>query len=282
MIGSEISIVVPVKDEERNLGACLKQLETFKYVVVVDSGSSDNSRKIFECAKGVHADWEWVDFKWNGKFPKKRNWILRHHNWRTKWVLFLDADELMTDDWLKEVERRFADKSIDEHDAYVCRYNNWFSGRMLRHGDAMRKTALLKIGTGAYERIEEDSWSSLDMEIHEHLVVKGSVGEINARLEHHDNRSLENYRRKHEEYAKWEARRYGLLVKDGGLGKAPLTSRQKLKYKLILNPFFGFAYFCVSYFLKGGFLDGKAGFVFACGKWKYFSRIRQLILKTDA
>ena len=40
---------------------------------------------------------------------------------------------------------------------------------------------------------------------------------------------------------------------------------------------FGFAYFCVCYFLKRGFLDGKAGYVFARGKWRYFANIRRKI-----
>ncbi len=279
-IHDEMTVVVPVRNEERNLEACLAclaRLGAFAHVVVVDSGSTDRSREIFDLAKADRNGWIWVDFQWNGKFPKKRNWILERHPWRTKWALFLDADELVTDAWLKEVDERLADGSLDAHDAYVCRYDNWFQGRMLKHGDVMQKTALLKIGKGAYERIEEDSWSSLDMEIHEHLVVEGSVGTIRAHLEHHDKRSLESYRLKHEEYAKWEANRYRMLVKDGKLRDGSLTRRQRLKYGLVLNSFFGFAYFCASYFMKGGFLDGKAGFIFARCKWKYFNRIRRLI-----
>ena len=57
-----------------------------------------------------------------------------------------------------------------------------------------------------------------------------------------------------------------------------LTKRQQTKYSLIKKWWFGFAYFCACYFLKGGILDGKPGFVFARGKWKYFANIRRKIL----
>ena len=145
--------------------------------------------------------------------------------------------------------------------------------RMLRHGDVMRKTAILRVGCGEYERIEENNWSNLDMEIHEHLHVKGRIGEIKARLEHHDKRSLESYYAKHEEYANWEANRYKALKGD----YSKLTRRQKIKYGLLKQRCFGFAYFCACYFLKKGFLDGKAGYVFARGKWRYFANIRRKI-----
>ena len=148
-------------------------------------------------------------------------------------------------------------------------------GRMLRHGDVMRKTAILRLGTGEYEKIDEHGWSKLDMEIHEHLQVEGEIGVIKARLEYHDKRSLESYYKKHEEYVNWESNRYKAL--QGDFSK--LTDRQNTKYRLILKPWFGFAYFCACYFLKGGILDGKPGYVFARSKWKYFANIRRKILK---
>ena len=86
-------------------------------------------------------------------------------------------------------------------------------GRLLRHGDPMMKTAVVRVGKGEYERIEEDGWSRLDMEIHEQIVVDGTVGIIKSRMEHPDRRDLASCRRKHEEYAKWEAARYLMLCR---------------------------------------------------------------------
>jgi glycosyltransferase involved in cell wall biosynthesis len=261
-----LTIVIPVKNEEKNLPECLENIKPFKYVVIVDSGSTDRTLAIAE-----EYGREVVKFKWNGEFPKKRNWILRNYVFKTPWVMFLDADERLTPMFCEEMERELP---TTKYNAFICFYDNWFMERMLRHGDAMRKTAILRLGAGEYEKIEEHGWSNLDMEIHEHLQVKGEIGTIQSRLEHHDKRSLESYYKKHEEYASWEANRYKAL--NGDFSK--LTERQRMKYQLINKWWFGFAYFIVCYFLKKGFLDGEAGYVFARGKWKYFSNIRKKIL----
>ena len=268
MLNSLLSIVIPVKNEERNLAECLENIKEFENVVIVDSGSADRT---VEIAKDFGR--EVVQFEWNGQFPKKRNWLLRNYKFKTPWVMFLDADERITEGWLKEAGDKLAN-APDDVDAWICYYDNWFMEQMLRHGDAMRKTAILRVGYGEYERIEESNWSKLDMEIHEHLHVKGQIGEIKARLEHHDKRSLESYYAKHEEYANWEANRYKALKGD----YSKLTRRQKIKYGLLKQRWFGFAYFCACYFLKKGFLDGKAGYAFARGKWRYFASIRRKIV----
>ena len=260
-----LTIVIPVKNEEKNLSECLENVKAFEYVVIVDSGSTDRTLAI-----AAEYGREVVQFKWNGEFPKKRNWILRNYAFKTPWVMFLDADERLTSAFCEEAQRVLPETRCN---AFICFYDNWFMGRMLRHGDVMRKTALLRIGTGEYERIEEHGWSSLDMEIHEHLQVDGEIGVINARLEHHDKRSLESYYNKHKEYASWEANRYKALKGDF----SKLTERQRMKYLLINKWWFGFAYFFACYVIKKGFLDGKAGYVFAQGKWHYFANIRTKI-----
>ena len=48
------------------------------------------------------------------------------------------------------------------------------------------KLALFRIDAGEYEKIPENFWSGLDMEVHEHPVLQGKIGEIRASLEHHD------------------------------------------------------------------------------------------------
>ena len=263
MIGDLLTIVVPVKNEERNLPGCLENVKPFKHVVIVDSGSTDRTLQI-----AAEYGREVVQFKWNGEFPKKRNWVLRNYKFETTWVMFLDADERITPEFCKELECVL---STTDCNAFICFYDNWFMGQMLRHGDVMRKTAILRVGAGEYENIDEHGWSGLDMEIHEQLQVAGEIGVIKARLEHHDKRSLESYYKKHEEYANWEANRYMALKGDF----SKLTKRQQTKYGLIKKWWFGFAYFCACYFLKLGILDGKPGYVFARGKWKYFCNIRQ-------
>ena len=266
-IGDLLTVVVPVKNEEANLAICLDRLAVLRHVVVVDSGSTDGTQSI-----ATRYNREVVQFKWNGEFPKKRNWVLRNYRFKTPWVMFLDADERLTDAFVDEITELLP---VTNCDAFICYYDNWFMGRMLRHGDTMRKTAVLRVGAGEYERIDEHDWSKLDMEIHEHIQVRGSIGVVHAHLEHHDRRSLESYYAKHEEYAHWEASRFISLMKHGDAG---LTLRQRIKYALVTYWWFGLAYFCASYFVKLGFMDGHPGYVFAKGKQRYFASIRKNIL----
>ena len=268
-MNSIITFVVPVKNEEINLPGCLDSLKDQPHVVIVDSGSTDRTREIA-------ADYgrEVVDFRWNGKYPKKRNWLLENYVFKTPWVMFIDADERVTNDWVEEIQRTLVQPD-NPVDAYICYYDNLFMGRMLKHGDVMRKTAVLRIGAGGYEPVrEEQEWSKLDMEIHEQLVVRRRIGRIKARLRHCDRRPLESYLEKHEEYAKWEANRYRSLTAEQW---KQMTSRQRMKYRFVPRWWFGAAYFFSSYVLNLGFLDGKAGFWFAWYKMKYFRNVRRKI-----
>ncbi|HEX8466145.1 MAG TPA: glycosyltransferase family 2 protein, partial [Abditibacterium sp.] len=250
-----ITVVVPIKNEALNLPTCLATLKSFEHVIVVDSSSSDESAHIAR-------DWgaEVVDFQWNGQFPKKRNWILRHHPISTPWVLFLDADEKVTPDFVAELEQLLPTTSCN---GFWVPFDNYFMGRLLRHGDKFRKLPLLRVGYGEFERIDEQAWSQLDMEVHEHLIVEGEVGEMKSPLVHNDFKNLEAYYARHNQYSTWEANRF-LSLGDGESQR--FTQRQKIKYRLLTSPLFPLLYFCGSYIGKRGFLDGIAGFRFAVSK----------------
>ena len=114
-----VTVCIPVRNEARNLSSCLASLEGhFDEIVVVDSGSADNSRQIAEAA-GAKV----MDFQWDGRFPKKRNWTLRNHDFKTPWVLFLDADERVTTSFIDELHRVLPDTP---HAGFWVCFNNWF------------------------------------------------------------------------------------------------------------------------------------------------------------
>jgi glycosyltransferase involved in cell wall biosynthesis len=262
----DLTIAIPVKNEADNLPACLDAIgrDFARRVVVIDSGSTDGTASVAR-AKGAHC----ISFAWDGFFPKKRNWFLRNHPPETEWVLFLDADECLTRDFKQELKRKLENpgKTV----GYWISYSIYFLGQPLRGGYPLRKLALFQVGAGEYERIEEDRWSKLDMEIHEHPILNGPVGTIGARVDHRDIRGLDHWMAKHREYADWEARRYLARVHDQD--SASWTLYQKIKYRLIDTPFLALIFFFGCYVLMMGFRDGKRGLAWAILKAGYFAQV---------
>jgi hypothetical protein len=200
--------------------------------------------------------------------------VLLNQALANEWVLFLDADEFVDARFCDEVAAAIAS---GRHSGYWLNYTNCFLGRRLRHGVPQRKLALFKVGAGLYERIEEDSWSGLDMEVHEHPVLEGTVGEIRSQIEHNDFRGLDKFLDRHRDYAQWEARRFLQLERQSGIDNQTLTPRQRFKYRHLARWWYPWFYFLHTYVVRLGFLDGIAGFHYAFYKAWYFLSIRLMI-----
>lgn len=264
----DLTIVIPVRNEEQNLPSCLAAIgsELGRRVVVVDSGSTDQTASVAE-ALGATV----INFVWNGKFPKKRNWYLRNHTPTTKWVLFLDADEILTEAFKTEL-REVLSRTDDDTVGYWLRYTVYFLGKQNKGGYFLRKLALFQVKAGEYEQIDEEQWSKLDMEIHEHPVLTGKIGTIRSKIDHQDLRGVSSYVAKHNEYSSWEATRYLKLTGDRQVTQH-WSWMQKIKYSLMKTPLLGPLYFLGSFLVMGGFRDGARGFAFAILKMAYFTQI---------
>jgi glycosyltransferase involved in cell wall biosynthesis len=266
-----VTVVIPTRDEERNLDACLSRLDAFAHIWVVDSGSTDATRAIAE-RHGARV----IDFAWTGGFPKKRNWVLMNERFDAPWVLFLDADEHVSEAFVAEARAALA--GSEGLAGFWLNYETHFMGRLLAHGVRQRKLALFRVGEGFYERIEDPGWSHLDMEVHEHPILHGKIGEILARIDHLDYRGIDHYIARHHAYSSWEANRYHSLMADAGTSSPHLTLRQRAKYRHLAKWWFAPAYFLLTYVAKLGFLDGGAGFHHALLKMIYFYEIRLKII----
>lgn len=239
-----------------------KKLEYFTEVVVVDSSSTDRTKEIAEEGDAIY-----LSFIWDGVFPKKRNWVLEDYTFKTRWVLFIDADEFITDEFKKSLTKELVDSTKA---GYWLTYNNYFQGKLMKYGVPMRKLALMKVGAGAYEKNEESRWSILDMEIHEHPILKGEVGVLHAPIGHCDYKGLFHYLSRHNEYSSWEAQRFLELEKCRN--SRGLTQRQLWKHNYLEAVWWAPLYFVMNYFLKLGFLDGKLGLRFSIFKAIYFMK----------
>jgi glycosyltransferase involved in cell wall biosynthesis len=267
-----VSICIPVRNEETNLPHCLSALKAFDEVVVVDSGSSDRTVEVARAAGATV-----LQFQWNGQFPKKRNWAIRNHTFRHPWILFLDADERVTENFVEELRRILPST---QHAGFWISYTNWFMGRPLHHGDVFHKLALFQIGKGEYERFPEASWSTLDMEVHEHPVLSGTTGEIQSRLDHQDYRGMKSYLQRHNEYSSWEANRFLWFQSAGEAAWNPLNPRQRFKYRFLDRSWFAWFYWLVAVIMKRGFLDGQAGLMLGRLKRHYFQEVRLKIIES--
>lgn len=266
----DLTIAIPTKNEELNLPACLEAIGPFfaKQIVVLDSCSTDGT-----CSIAREYGAEVLDFSWNGRFPKKRNWFLREHRPQTQWVLFLDADEYLSEALKEEVRRAL---SLTHHNGFWLHYSIYFMGRKLRGGYPLDKLALFRVGSGEYEQIDEERWSDLDMEVHEHPIINGTVGSIRAQIDHRDSRGVDHWIAKHNEYSSWEASRF-LRYADDPFIRSKWTVKQKIKYGLMRTPILGIAYFLGSFILMGGWRDGVRGYSFAKLKMNYFNDISRKI-----
>jgi len=271
---ADLTIAIPVFNEEKNLTGCLEAIGNnfARQIVVLDSGSTDLTKEI---AISFGADV--ISFTWDGKFPKKRNWFLRQHTPQTKWVLFLDADEYVTEEFKSELCKVLSE---DDKVGYWLNYSIYFLGKPLRGGYPLKKLALFRVGAGEYEKINEENWSKLDMEIHEHPILDGKVGLIRSKIDHRDFHGIAHYITKHNEYSDWEAERFLKMFAPGN-DKNNLTWKQKFKYRLIRSPYAGLVYFIGSYVFMGGIIDGKRGLTFAILKMSYFTQVYCKIIEKE-
>ena len=258
-----ISVIVPVRNEARNLPRCLDSLDATGEVYVIDSHSTDDTVMVAE-AHGAKV----IQFNYAGGWPKKRQWAMDTLALAYDWVLLLDADEVLTPELVEEIQRALQDPKID---GYYLALQTHFLGRRLRHsGGNLRKLSLFRKGKGRFEcRLRDQDPSMADMEVHEHVVVQGATKELTHPLIHYNVESLARYILKHNEYSNWEAR---VLMRPEGANdeiKADLFGTQAqrrrwLKRNLFRLPGSPALLFLYWYIFRLGFLDGVPGLVY-CG-----------------
>src|ERR1700732_694790 len=86
-----VSVIIPVRNEAKNLPRCLQALRDVGEVYVIDSQSTDDTVEIAR-SHGAQV----VQFHYQGGWPKKRQWALNTLPIAYDWVLLLDADEVLT------------------------------------------------------------------------------------------------------------------------------------------------------------------------------------------
>lgn len=260
-----VSVLIPAKNEEANLPACLESLQKADEIFVVDSQSDDKSIEICE-SYGAKV----VQFHFNGRWPKKKNWSLENIEFRNEWVLIVDCDERITTQLWQEIAYSI---NNPEFNGYYLNRRVFFLGKWIRFGGKYPdwNLRLFKHKFGRYENLNtEDIRNTGDNEVHEHVILTGKVGYLKNDMLHEDFKDLYHWLARHNRYSNWEARvYYNLLTGKGENGTIganlfgdAVQRKRFLKKIWVRLPFKPLLRFILFYILQGGFLDGKAGYIY--------------------
>lgn len=260
-----ISVLIPAKNEQLNLPACLKSVARADEIFVVDSQSSDRSGEIAE-SHGAQV----VQFHFNGRWPKKKNWALQNLPFRNEWVLIVDCDERIPKELWDEMAIAIENGNCD---GYYLNRKVYFLGRWIRHGGKYPdwNLRLFKHKLGRYENLQLDYIpNSGDNEVHEHVILDGKEGYLKNDMDHIDFRDIYEWLARHNRYSNWEAGFYDKLLKgelNDGIVPNPLQEgparTRFLRMVWARLPFKPLLRFFLFYFVRLGFLDGKPGYIYA-------------------
>lgn len=260
-----VSVIVAVRNEERNLGRCLESLRDAGEVYVIDSQSTDATVHIAE-SYGAQV----VQFHYQGGWPKKRQWAMDSLPLTYDWVLLIDADEALTAELVAEMREAMRNASLD---GYYIKLRLFFLGRELRHsGASFYKLLLFRRGKACFEcRLEGQDHTMADMEVHEHVVAQspGRVGRLRNALLHHNVESLSHYIQKHDKYSNWDARVWLEREAVATELQPSLFGSQAQRRRWLRRTFFSVPgspalFFLYKYIWCLGLLDGIPGLIY-CG-----------------
>jgi len=247
-----VSVLIMTLNEEVNLPACLASLDWCDDIVILDSYSSDRTVEIAKAA-GARVFQRAYDTE-----DRQRMYGITEIKFRHDWVYTPDADEITPPDLRDEMLAIASDPERPEV-FFKARYKNMFMGRWIRHASLYPTwiTRLVRPDRVRFERSVHSRASG------------GPEGALQAHFIHYSfNKGLEAWYDKHNRYSSAEAdlsasRLLERKIDWGGiLSTVPERRRRALKSLSYHMPFRPGLRFLYMYLLRGGFLDGKPGYLY--------------------
>lgn len=239
----QVTPLILTFNEAPNIDRTLQRLPWAKRIVVIDSYSTDETLEILQSYPQVEIFQRGFD-----TFANQCNYGLEKV--KTEWVLSLDADYIVTDDLVAEIDTLPKDSLVD---GYFVRFKYCVFGKALRGTLLPPREVLFRTEKGAYV---DDG--------HAHrLRVNGQSSILSSYLYHDDRKPLSRW--------VWAQDRY-MIIEAKKLLETPdseLSFGDRLRKQKVLAPFV-ILFYCL--ILKGGILDGWAGWYYA------FQRIMAEIL----
>ena len=265
-----ISVLILTLNEELNINACIDSMpeEWRQDVLIVDSESDDQTREIAEKLGAKVTTHRFVDY------ASQRNFGLSQP-FKNDWILMIDADERISPELAIEINVALS-QSSKTTDMFRIRRKDMFCGRWLKRSSGYPTF---------FPRIFRKGAVRVERAINEEYKCEGEIVDLNEHLIHFPfNKGLTWWYQRHARYAAMEAevlndeRSHQPIILKNLISSDPSARRKSLKqiaYRLPGRPILVFWYL---YVMRGGFLDGRAGYQYARMRAAYEDMIDTIYL----
>ncbi|MBC8768999.1 glycosyltransferase family 2 protein [Arenibacter sp. BSSL-BM3] len=245
----KISALIITYNEMGYIEKCIDSIEFVNEIIVVDSYSTDGTYQYLNNhpkVKVIQHEFE--------NYTAQKSYALKQAT--HDWVLFLDADEVVTAKLRKEIKCKARKES--EHCAY------WFYRKFMFQNRPLRFSGWQ---TDKNYRLFRKSKAQFAKEkiVHETLIVNGTSGILQQKLVHFCYKNYEDY--------KYKMLKYGRL-------KAKEAHKKDKKFNYLLLVFKPFWKFFNHYIIRLGILDGKKGiticYLNALGDFERYKELQRL------
>lgn len=253
-----ISVIILTKNEEMDLPACLHSIKTFDDVHIVDSGSTD---KTVEIAQEYNVPVSYNAFK---SFGKQRNFALDNIDLKNEWILFLDADEVVSEKFRVAIIE--ATKNAGENVAgFYCCWKMMLEGRWLKHCDNFPKWQFRLVRKDRARFRDFGHGQKEDKVIGDILYIKEPY------LHYSFSKGWFQWIERHNRYSNQEAtvRLDNCPPLKNIFSVNGSVRNPALKSWLSRLPGWPFLRFIHAYFINLGFLEGVPGFIYCCNMAYY-------------
>jgi len=234
-----LTVVILTKNEAANLPRCLDAVPDRYPVVVLDSGSTDNTTEVASRRGCIVFRQPWLGF------AGQRNYALQHCGIANPWVLFVDTDEVYPQgffDWFEMEARNRHDVDIFMVPSYL-----YLRGRQLRHAPGYpvyhprlvyrERASFVTNYAGHGESVQQSCRILYASIAYSHYFYNGDL--VGWMHKHIDHASLESHLQSEQGVVLTRRGRFNMLLGNSVL-RIPLR-------------------FFYHYVLRGGFLDGREG-----------------------
>lgn len=186
---THLTAIILTHNESEQIAGCIKSLRFADRILVFDSYSADDTVSIAQCSGADIFQHEFVNY------AEQRNAALDAADEMTDWVLFVDADERVTDVLAREIRQKIR---LPDYAGWRIPRHNYIFGILTKGAGWYPdyQTRLLRVGQAYYDTRRK---------VHEVVTLYGEEGTIRHPLLHYNYRDLDQFKVKQEQYARFDA-----------------------------------------------------------------------------